>query len=82
MDWPVENRGCKKEPFGPIRISLPEGLGYNVAAQTSFGQITSERPVTATGTIGGDSLNGKIGNGGCELRLTDSNSNIEILKAK
>ncbi len=38
--------------------------------------------VTATGTIGSDSLNGKIGNGGCELRLTDSNSNIEILKAK
>jgi hypothetical protein len=30
--------------------------------------------------VGGDSLNGKIGNGACTLSLTNSNGNIEILK--
>jgi hypothetical protein len=38
-------------------------------------------PVTASGSIGGDSLNGTIGSGGCRLQLTDSNGSIEIVKA-
>jgi hypothetical protein len=59
---------------------LPEDAGYQVSARTSFGHITSELPVTATGVLSGDSLNGKIGNGGCALSLTNSNGNIEILK--
>jgi hypothetical protein len=37
-------------------------------------------PVTAAGRIGGDSLTGSIGNGGCKLQLTDSNGSIEITK--
>jgi hypothetical protein len=38
-------------------------------------------PVTASGTMGGDSLNGTIGNGACSLGLTNSNGNIEITRA-
>jgi len=67
--------------FAPIRVRLPEGVGYDVTARTSFGSIHSEMPLTASGTIGADSLNGRIGAGGCALSLTDSNGNIEILKA-
>jgi DUF4097 and DUF4098 domain-containing protein YvlB len=67
--------------FAPIRVRLPEGTGYDVTARTSFGSIRSEMPLTASGTIGADSLNGRIGAGGCALSLTDSNGNIEILKA-
>jgi len=52
-----------------------------VTARTSFGSIRSEMPLTASGTIGADSLNGRIGAGGCTLSLTDSNGNVEILKA-
>jgi hypothetical protein len=37
-------------------------------------------PLTASGTMGADSLSGRIGAGGCALGLTDSNGNIEILK--
>jgi hypothetical protein len=77
--------GCRdislKTSFSSIRVRIPEGLGYNVAAHTSFGRITTDLPVTATGTIGGDSLNGTIGSGGCRLQLTNSNGNIEINKA-
>ncbi len=40
-------------------------------------------PVTATGSIGGDSLSGTIGSGGgCRLQLTNSNGAIEIVKVE
>ncbi len=77
--------GCRdislKTSFSSIRVHVPEGVGYNVTARTSFGRVSSELPVTAMGTMGGDTLNGKIGSGGCQLQLTDSNGSIEILKA-
>lgn len=77
--------GCRdislKTSFSSIRVGIPEGLGYNLAAHTSFGRITSDLPVTASGNIGGDSLNGTIGSGGCRLQLTDSNGSIEIVKS-
>jgi hypothetical protein len=61
-------------------VRLPESAGYNLTARTSFGRINSELPVTSTGQLGGDSLNGKIGNGGCTLSLTNANGSIDILK--
>ena len=76
--------GCKtvtlKTSFAPMQVRLPSDAAYDVSARTSFGHISSELPVTSTGTIGGDSLNGRIGNGGCTLSLTNSNGNIEILR--
>ena len=77
--------GCRdislKTSFSSIRVRVPEGLGYNLTARTSFGRISSELPVTSTGSIGGDTLNGTIGSSGCQLQLTDSNGSIEIAKA-
>jgi DUF4097 and DUF4098 domain-containing protein YvlB len=77
--------GCRdvslKTSFSSIRVRIPEGLGYNLSARTSFGRINSELPVTSSGSIGGDVLNGTIGSGGCQLQLTDSNGSIEIAKA-
>jgi hypothetical protein len=70
-----------KTSFSAIRVRIPEGLGYNVTAHTSFGRITSDLPVTSTGAVGGDSLTGTIGSGGCQLQLIDSNGSIEIAKA-
>jgi DUF4097 and DUF4098 domain-containing protein YvlB len=76
--------GCKgvtaKTSFAPIQVRIGENRGYTVSARTSLGRISSELPVTTTGQMGGDTLNGKIGNGGCVLSLTNSNGNIEILK--
>jgi DUF4097 and DUF4098 domain-containing protein YvlB len=76
--------GCKgvtaKTSFAPIQVRIAENNGYTVNARTSFGRISSELPLTTSGQMGGDSLNGKIGNGGCVLSLTNSNGNIEILK--
>jgi len=79
-----QSSGCKdisvKTSFSPIQVRVPEGAGYNVSARTSFGRINSELSITTSGQIGGDSLNGKIGNGGCALSLTNANGNIDILK--
>jgi hypothetical protein len=76
--------GCRdillKTSFSSIRVQVPQGLGYNLTAHTSFGRISSELPVTSTGSIGGDTLNGTIGSGGCQLQLNDSNGSIEITK--
>ena len=76
--------GCRdillKTSFSSIRAQIPQGLGYNVTAHTSFGRISSELPVTSTGSIGGDTLNGTIGAGGCQLQLNNSNGSIEITK--
>jgi hypothetical protein len=77
--------GCRdislKTSFSSIRVRVPEGAGYTVTARTSFGRISSELPITSTGSIGGDTLSGTIGSGGCQLHLTDSNGSIEIAKA-
>jgi hypothetical protein len=66
--------------FGPIRVTVPNGAGYNVTARTSFGRINSEPEVTVSGPLSPDALTGKIAGGGCELRLMDQNGSIDILR--
>jgi hypothetical protein len=61
---------------------VPEGAGYAVDARTSFGKIRSELPLTTSGSITTESLQGKIGDGKCPLTLSDSNGNIEIQRGK
>jgi hypothetical protein len=77
--------GCRdislKTSFSSIRVRIPAGLGYNVNARTSFGRISTDVPITATGSMGTDSLIGTIGSGGCQLQITDANGSIEINKA-
>ncbi len=74
--------------FSPIRIFLPDGAAYDLSARTSFGRINSDFPLTvSTGTpLGGGSatsvsISSKLGAGGCEMRLTNANGNIDIRKA-
>lgn len=72
--------------FGPIRVTLPGAgpgaAGYNLSAKTSFGRIQSEPEITVIGNISTDQITGKIGPGGCELRLVNQNGNIDILKGR
>jgi hypothetical protein len=71
-----------KGSFAPIRIYLSESAGYDVNARTSFGKVSSQIPLTVTGSTSSDSLSGKIGDGKCQLTLDNSNGNIEILRGK
>jgi hypothetical protein len=67
--------------FGPIRVTIPRNAGYNLSARTSFGRIHTDpgTSITISGDIAPDVLNGKIGPGGCDLRLMGHNTNIDIL---
>jgi DUF4097 and DUF4098 domain-containing protein YvlB len=65
--------------FSALQVQLPAG-GYTVTAQTSFGKIRSDLPITATGVMGEGRLSGTIGGGGCSLQLTNANGDIRILQ--
>jgi DUF4097 and DUF4098 domain-containing protein YvlB len=69
-----------KTSFAPIRIALPDNASYTMTARTSFGKIHSDFSITTAGALSGESLSGKIGDGRCEMTLSDSNGNIEIVK--
>jgi len=76
--------GCKpislRTTFGLLRVTIPSGIGYNLAAQTTFGRIHAQGvQIAVTGDISQNSLNGKIGAGGCDLKLNAQNSNIDIV---
>jgi DUF4097 and DUF4098 domain-containing protein YvlB len=71
-----------KTSFGPIRVALPDEAGWTVDARTSFGRIRAEVPVTVSGSLSTESVQGKIGDGGCPLTLTTSNGSIDILKGE
>jgi hypothetical protein len=51
-----------------------------VSASTTFGRVTSQPSISVGGPLGGESLTGKIGGGGCMLRLTNQSGNIDILE--
>jgi hypothetical protein len=68
--------------FGAMRVTLPAGVGYNIAARTTFGRVRSDHELTVTGDVSGTSLTGKIAGGGCEVKLTNQNGAVDILKAK
>src|SRR5262249_22257457 len=86
VDVAAAGSGCKdvslRTSFSHIGVRLPANAGYRIKAKTSFGRINSQLPITASGTMGGDSLEGTIGNGGCTLDLTNSNGNIDISKGQ
>ncbi|MPZ17956.1 MAG: hypothetical protein GEV06_08600 [Luteitalea sp.] len=66
--------------FSPIHIRLREDSSYVLNARVTFGRISSDLPVTASGTMAEGSLSGTIGSGGCSLRATTTNGDIRIQK--
>jgi sigma-70-like protein len=67
-----------QEVFLKVHRSI---ANYRVEARTSFGHVTTDFPLTISGTTGGDSLRGTISSGACQLRLSNSSSSIEIRKS-
>ncbi len=67
--------------FSTLRVRLPGDASYHVSARTSFGRVHTDFPLTLSGSISNNDINGTIGGGRCELNLTDNNGTIEILKA-
>lgn len=63
---------------GRIEVFLPEKLNAELLANTSNGSVKLKGVEVGTIDLGKTNLSGSLGHGGNKLRLTTSNSNIEI----
>jgi len=74
----------------PIRLTVPAAFGYTLEARTAFGRINPDvqlqiagQRTARDGPVHDSSLIGRIpGEGNCDLRLTNQNGNIDIIRGK
>ena len=65
---------------GSITLHLPAFLSANLHATTLNGEIESDFPITATGTMNRRRIDGTIGNGGQPLTLSTVNGSVKLLR--
>lgn len=63
---------------GSIDLTVPPGINAQIHAATVNGGLTTDFPLTVSGRWGPKSLNGRIGNGGPDLKLTTVNGGIRL----
>jgi hypothetical protein len=63
---------------GNLTVRLPQNAAFELEAQSSSGNIYTDRPITVQGTIGKHELRGKVGAGGPLLELSTSSGSIRI----
>ena len=85
VDAAISARGaCQpviiRTSFSPLRVRIDGEASYRVNARTSFGKIRTDFPLTISGSLSNDELNGTVGSGRCDMRPSNTNGTIEILK--
>src|SRR5512132_3989962 len=65
---------------GGIDVTIPAGVGLDVSASTTNGDISTDFPLTVRGRFGPRHLSGTIGGGGRSLSLTTVNGSIALHK--
>lgn len=65
---------------GSITVEMPDGLDADFRATTVNGSIDSDFPILVSGTVSRQSMEGTIGSGGHELRLSTVNGSIRLRK--
>jgi len=65
---------------GGIDVTIPDGVGLDVSASTTNGDIRTDFPLTVRGRFGPRHLTGTIGGGGRSLSLTTVNGSIALHK--
>jgi len=79
-DWP---EGADfKTVNGSITLMLPSVFDADVRADSLNGTITSDFPITMTGSISPRRLRGTVGAGGHSLTLSTVNGSIKLLRAQ
>jgi DUF4097 and DUF4098 domain-containing protein YvlB len=63
---------------GGIDVTVPAGVSAEVHAGTVNGGLTTDFPLTVSGRWGPKSVNGRIGSGGRELKLSTVNGGIHL----
>jgi hypothetical protein len=79
-DWP--DGGDFKTVNGGITLTLPSVFDADLRADTLNGSITSDFPITMTGTVTPRRLRGTVGAGGHTLTLSTVNGSIKLLRAQ
>ncbi|MBL0169990.1 MAG: DUF4097 family beta strand repeat protein [Gemmatimonadaceae bacterium] len=65
---------------GSITISLPENFGAQLELGTVNGRVTTDFPITVSGTLSQRRLRGTVGNGETRLRASTVNGSITLRK--
>lgn len=66
---------------GSVTAELPQSLDADVQATTINGSITTDYPLTASGRFTSHKLQGTVGKGGREVKITTVNGSITLKKA-
>ena len=66
---------------GSIELELPASFSADVELRTVNGDFRTDFPMTMSGRVGPRHLEGKIGNGGRDLKATTVNGSITLRKA-
>ena len=74
----VEAAWSLRSGDGGITLRLPEGFGADLDAHTGDGGIVLDKAVTVTGTIGPNSVRGKLGAGGLPLQIRTGDGSIRL----
>jgi DUF4097 and DUF4098 domain-containing protein YvlB len=77
-DWPGD--ASFHTVNGGIALTVPSVLNAELRATTVNGDITTDFPVTVTGSFNRRRLDGTIGSGGHELRLSTVNGSIKLVR--
>ena len=63
---------------GSVNVAVPGKASADVHASTVNGGINTDFPLTVTGKFVGRKIDGKIGNGGPELKISTVNGSIQL----
>jgi putative adhesin len=63
---------------GSIKLEFPGDLSTDVAFKSVNGKLDSDFPLTVQGSFGGHSVQGRIGNGGRDLKLETVNGSAQL----
>jgi hypothetical protein len=63
---------------GGVTVRMPDGMGFELDAHTNSGDVSTELPVEAQGTMGHGELRGKVRGGGVRLEVSTGSGDINI----
>jgi DUF4097 and DUF4098 domain-containing protein YvlB len=64
--------------FGAVTVAVPAGSRLTVSLATDFGQVSSDLPLTVSGEMGGQKIEGTLNGGGAPLQLSSSNGDVRL----
>ncbi|MFZ0212336.1 MAG: DUF4097 family beta strand repeat-containing protein [Candidatus Acidiferrales bacterium] len=64
--------------FGDVTLRLPDGLNAYLDAHTGMGHVSSDFPITVTGSVEHSSIHGRIGSGGPPISVETGFGSVHL----